>query len=81
MITASKHIDDVQKFPYSDLLLEACSTCIQAEQTNNAATGTTLKAIVPFQDFSKDFSFAGIRSKNIKRCRNYLGVYCETCWH
>ena len=27
-----------------------------------------------------DFAFAGIRSKNLERCRDYLGVHGETCW-
>ena len=68
------------KFSHRDPVLEGCSTCIQAKQTKNAATGTTLKATVPFQGFSMDFSFAGIRSKNVKRRRDYLGVHGETCW-
>ena len=80
MTTASKYIDGVPKFSHRDPVLEGCSTCIQAKQTKNAATGTTLKATVPFQGFSMDFSFAGIRSKNVKRRRDYLGVYGETCW-
>ena len=80
MTTASKYIDGVSKFPRHDPVLDACSTCIQDKQTKNAATGTTLKATIPFRGFSMDFSFAGISSKNLKRCHNYLGVHGETCW-
>ena len=61
MTTASKYIDGVPKFPRRNPVLEACSTCIQAKQTKNADTGTTLKVTVPFQGFSIHFSFAGIR--------------------
>ena len=52
MTTASKYINVVQKFFHRDPLLEACSTCIIAKQTENTATGTTLQATVPFQGFS-----------------------------
>ena len=80
MTTASKYIDGVPKFPQRDSVLEASSTCIQAKQTKNATTGITLEATVPFQGFSIDFNFAGIRLKNAKRRRDYLGVHGETCW-
>ena len=80
MTTASKYIDGVPKFSHPDPVLEGCSTCIQAKQTKNAATGTTLKATFPFQAFSMDCSFAGICSKNLKRRCNSLGVNVETCW-
>ena len=80
MTTASNYIDGVPKFPHRDPILDTYSTCIQAKQTKNAATGTTLKAIRSFQGFSMDFSFAGIRSKNLERRRDYLGVHGETCW-
>ena len=78
--TANKYIDGVPKFPKRGPVLDACSTCVQAKQTKNATTGTTLKATVPFQDFPMDFSFVSIRSKNLKRRRNYLGIHGETCW-
>ena len=61
-----KYIDSVPKFPNRDPVLDVFSTWIKAKQTKNAATGTTLKATVPFEGFSMDFSFAGIRSKNLK---------------
>ena len=80
MTTASEYIDGVPKFPPRDPVPDACSTCIQAKQTKNAATSTTLKATVPCQGFSMDFSSASIRSKNLKRCRDYLGVHGQTCW-
>ena len=79
MTTTSKYIDGVPQFPHRDPILETCSTCIQAKQTKNAATGTTLKATTPFQGFSMDFSFAGIRSKNLERRRDYPGVHGEIC--
>ena len=80
MTTVSKYIDGVPKFPYRDPVLEAYSSCIQAKQTKNATTGTTLKTTVPFQDFPMEFSLSGICSKNLKQRRDYLGVYGETCW-
>ena len=49
MTTASKYIDGVQNSSHRDPVLDACSTCIQAKQTKNADTGTSLKATVPFQ--------------------------------
>ena len=80
MTTTSKYIDGVPKLPHCDPVLKAYSTCIQPKQKKNAAFGTTLKATVPFQDISIDFSFAGIRSENFKHRRDYLGVHDETCW-
>ena len=80
MTTASKYIDGVPKFPHRDSFIDACSTCISAKQTKNAATGTTLKATIPFQGFSMDSSYSGIRSKILKRRRNYVVVYGEPCW-
>ena len=80
MHTASKFIDGVPQFKHRDRVLDQCSTCIQAKQTKNPASGTTLKATRPFQGFSIDFSFSGIRSKNSDRRKDFLGVHGETCW-
>ena len=78
--TASKYIDGVPKFTHRDLVLEVCSTCIQAKQTKNTDTGTTLKPTVPFKGFSMALSFTDIRSKNLNYHPGYLGVHGETCW-
>ena len=78
--TAKKYIYCVPKISNNDPVFKACSTCLQAKQTKNASTGTTLKTTVLFQGFSIDFSFTGIRSKNLKRRRDYLGVHGEIYW-
>ena len=66
MTTASKYIDGVPKFSHRDPILDTCSTCIQAMQTKNAATSTTLKATRSFRGFSMDFAFA-VRLTHIDR--------------
>ena len=48
MTTTSKYIDGVPKFPHRGPIIETCSTYMQAKQTRNTDTDTTIKATVPF---------------------------------
>ena len=78
---AHKHIKGVPKFTHMHAVLDTCPTCVQAKQTKEpAGENSTKTATVPFQGLSIDFSFAGVRSKDSERAKDYLGVNGETCW-
>ena len=61
--------------------LEQCPTCIRAKQTKEAAgPNSTRTASVPYQGLSIDFSFAGTKSKDTERAKDFVGYNGETCW-
>ncbi|KAG7343608.1 reverse transcriptase RNA-dependent DNA polymerase [Nitzschia inconspicua] len=78
---AHEHITGVPRFRHFDPILEQCPTCIRAKQTKESAgTHSTRTATQPFQGLSIDFSFAGVRSKDVERKKDFTGLNGETCW-
>ncbi|KAG7370163.1 reverse transcriptase RNA-dependent DNA polymerase [Nitzschia inconspicua] len=78
---AHEHITGVPRFRHFDPILEQCPTCIRAKQTKESAgTHSTRTATQPFQGLSMDFSFAGVRSKDVERKQDFTGLNGETCW-
>lgn len=81
LYNAHKHIKGVPKFKHLDPILETCPTFVRAKQTKEApGNNTTRTATVPYQGLSIDFSFAGQKSKNSERARDFVGLNGETCW-
>ena len=80
MESSSQFIDGVTKFSHSDRLLDKCSTCLDAKQSKNLATGTTLKATCLFQGFFMDFYFSGVCLKNSDHEKDFLVAHGKTCW-
>lgn len=78
---AHKHIKGVPKFKHLDPILDRCPTCIRAKQTKEpAGPNTTRVATVPYQGLSIDLSFAGTKSKDSTRAKDFVGLNGETCW-
>ncbi|KAG7369542.1 reverse transcriptase RNA-dependent DNA polymerase [Nitzschia inconspicua] len=78
---AHEHITGVPRFRHFDPILEQCPTCIRAKQTKESAGAhSTRTATQPFQGLSIDFSFAGVRSKDVERKKDFTGLNGETCW-
>ncbi|KAG7359997.1 reverse transcriptase RNA-dependent DNA polymerase [Nitzschia inconspicua] len=72
---AHEHITGVPRFRHFDPILEQCPTCIRAKQTKESAgTHSTRTATQPFQGLSIDFSFAGVRSKDVERKKDFTGL-------
>ena len=81
LYNAHKHIKGVPRFAHEHPILDKCPTCIQAKQTKESAgPNTTRTATVPYQGLSIDFSFSGVKSKDPKRAKDYIGLHGETCW-
>lgn len=81
LYNAHRHIKGVPKFKHLDPILEQCPTCIRAKQTKESAgPNSTRSAAVPYQGLSIDFSFAGVRSKDPGRAKDFVGFNGETCW-
>ena len=78
---AHAHIKGVPSFKHIDPTLETCPTCIRAKQTKEpAGPNTTRTATKPYQGLSIDFSFAGVRSNDPTKAKDYVGINGETCW-
>ncbi|KAG7374842.1 reverse transcriptase RNA-dependent DNA polymerase [Nitzschia inconspicua] len=78
---AHEHTTGVPRCRHFDPILEQCPTCIRAKQTKESAgTHSTRTATQPFQGLSIDFSFAGVRSKDMERKKDFTGLNGETCW-
>ncbi|MCE2995760.1 MAG: hypothetical protein LW863_09190 [Flammeovirgaceae bacterium] len=81
LFNAHKYVDGVPRFTHMDPVFDTCPTCIQAKQKKEpAGPNSTMKATLPFQGLSMDFSFSGITSKNANRRSDYTGLNGETCW-
>ncbi|KAG7344102.1 reverse transcriptase RNA-dependent DNA polymerase [Nitzschia inconspicua] len=78
---AHEHITGVPRFRHFDPILEQCPTCIRAKQTKESSGAHSNRAATqPFQGHSIDFSFAGVRSKDVDRKKDFTGLNGETCW-
>lgn len=81
LYNAHRHIVGVPQFKHIEPILESCPTCIRAKQRKEpAGTHTTRTATVPYQGLSIDFSFAGTKSANNVRSKDFVGFNGETCW-
>ena len=81
LYNAHKHIDGVPEFKHMTSVLDQCPTCIAAKQSKNpAGPNSTRVATMPYQGLSVDFGFAGVRSKNKDRQKDYVGHNGETAW-
>lgn len=81
LFNAHKHVDGVPKFTTVTSVLDTCPTCIRAKQTKaRHGTNSTRTADRPYQGISMDFSFAGQRSSDEERTKDFTGLNGETCW-
>ena len=81
LFNAHQHVNGVPRFSHAHRVLDNCPTCIRSKQTKEpAGKNTTRTASVPYQGLSIDFSFAGMKSKDEDRAREYTGLHGETSW-
>ena len=81
LYSAHKCIDGVLKFKRRSDVMSKCLTCIKAKMTKKAPSpNSTKRAIHHGQGFSIDFSFSGVKLKNMGRRKDYVGINGETCW-
>ena len=79
LFNAHKFVDGVPKFKHMDPVMDTCPTCIRAKITKSSASeDSTMTATQPFQGLSIDFMFSGLKSKDPKREKNFVGIKGET---